>query len=102
VFGSSILEVGIGMVFVYLMVSLVCTAANEALASFFAWRAENLKQGIRNLLDGPGSQSEWLNKLYAHPLVRGLYRNERGPSYIPAPRLRRRRAPISSSRCSGC
>ena len=84
-FGSTVLEVGIGMILVYLMVSLVCTAANEALASFFGWRSKNLKEGIRNLLDGPDPQSrEWVQKLYDHPLVRSLRRGSQGPSYIPS------------------
>ena len=57
-FGSTVLEVGIGMILVYLMVSLVCTAANEALASVLGWRAKNLKEGIRNLLDGPARRKD--------------------------------------------
>jgi hypothetical protein len=52
------LEVAIGMIMVYLMVSLVCTAANEALASALSWRAHNLKEGIRNLLDGDRTKTE--------------------------------------------
>lgn len=83
--GSSVLDIGIGLIFVYLMVSLVCTAANEMLASFFSWRAKNLRDGIRNLLDGPNASSdEWVKKFYEHPLIRGLGRPESGPSYIPS------------------
>ena len=85
VFGSSVLDVGIGLIFVYLMVSLVCTAANEALASVFSWRANNLWEGIRNLLDGPDrSESEWAQKFYGHPLVQGLSQPGGKPSYIPS------------------
>jgi hypothetical protein len=85
VFGSSVLDVAIGLILVYLIISLVCTAANEALASFFRWRANNLREGIRNLLDGPHpSSSEWAQKFYAHPLIQGLYRQGRKPSYIPS------------------
>jgi len=84
-FGSSVLDIGIGLIFVYLMISLVCTAANEALASFFGWRASNLRAGIRNLLDGPSPQnSEWMKKFYDHPLIQGLYKKGSGPSYIPS------------------
>jgi hypothetical protein len=84
-FGSSVLEVGLGLIFVYLMVSLVCTAANEALASFFAWRAKDLRAGVRNLLDGHDSATgEWVGRLYAHPLIQGLYRKGQIPSYIPS------------------
>lgn len=84
-FGSSVLDVGIGLILVYLIVSLVCTAANETLASLFHWRAENLRAGIRNLLDGstaPGG--EWARRLYEHPLIQGLYEPGQAPSYIPS------------------
>src|SRR3954468_14679411 len=84
-FGSSVLDVGIGLIFVYLTVSLVCTAANEMLSSLFHLRARNLSAGIRNLLDGstaPGG--EWAKRLYEHPLVKGLYKPGQPPSYIPS------------------
>lgn len=84
-FGSSVLDIGIGLIFVYLMVSLMCTAANEALASLFSWRANNLKEGIRNLLDGPNPESsEWARKFYDHPLIQGLSKHGQNPSYIPS------------------
>ena len=83
--GSSVLDVAIGVIFVYLVVGLVCTAANEVLASAFAWRAGNLREGVRNLLDGPNPQStEWANRFFDHPLIQGLYRRGEGPSYIPS------------------
>ena len=44
------LEVAIGLVFVYLMLSLVCTAANELLSQWFNSRATTLKVGIDALL----------------------------------------------------
>jgi hypothetical protein len=84
-FGSSVLDVAIGVIFVYLVVGLVCTAANEVLASMFAWRSANLRDGVRNLLDGPNPQNaEWANKFFDHPLIQGLYRRGEGPSYIPS------------------
>ena len=44
------LDVALGLVFVYLMLSLVCTAANELLSQWFNSRATTLKQGIDALL----------------------------------------------------
>ena len=38
-FGSSVLDIGIGLILVFLVLSLVCTAANELLAGLFGWRA---------------------------------------------------------------
>ncbi len=44
------LDVALGLVFVYLMLSLVCTAANELLSQWFNSRATTLKAGIDALL----------------------------------------------------
>ena len=50
-FGSNILEVAVGVVFVYLLLSLVCTIINEGIASFINQRGKILNAGIRNLLN---------------------------------------------------
>jgi hypothetical protein len=50
-FGSVILDVAIGMVFVYLVLSLVVTAGHELVAATLNLRGKNLTEGIRNLLD---------------------------------------------------
>ena len=78
-FGSAVLEVAIGLAGVYAMVSLVCTAANELISSVTTWRAKTLAVGIRNLL-GESTAREF----YEHPLILGLYRKGRLPSYIPS------------------
>jgi len=84
VFGSTALEVAIGVIFVYLSLSLVCTAANELIASLMAWRARNLATGIRNLLNYQ-DHDELLKGIYSHALIQSLYRNSKKlPSYIPA------------------
>jgi hypothetical protein len=84
VFGSTALEVAIGVIFVYLSLSLVCTAANELIASLTTWRARNLADGIRNLLNYK-SNDELLKGLYNHSLIQSLYRDEKKlPSYIPS------------------
>jgi hypothetical protein len=41
-FGSAILEVAISIIFVYLLLSLLLTAANELIASLWKWRARTL------------------------------------------------------------
>ncbi len=84
-FGSSVLDIGIGLILVYLILSLVCTAANELLAGMLGWRATNLREGIRNLLDGPNPKDvEWVEKFYRHPLIQSLGRSGGNPSYIPS------------------
>jgi hypothetical protein len=81
-FGSQVLDVFIGIVFVYLILSIMCTAANEMIASLFAMRARNLAKGISNLL--ADNRIKGLDELfYDHPLIKSLYRGKRKPSYIP-------------------
>jgi hypothetical protein len=88
VLDAPVFDVALGLVFVYLVLSFVCTAINETVASLFAWRADTLREGIANLL---GSDHE-RQKLYDHPIVAGLirqksrwwHRDQRYPSYIPA------------------
>ena len=85
-FGSTVLEIGIGMAFVYLLVSLIVTAANELLASVLGLRASNLWQGLQNLLNDAkdGSSSGLAQQLYNHPLVQKLSKPGQKPSYIPS------------------
>ena len=82
-FGSTILEVAIGMVFVYLLLSLLCSAVNEYIEAKLNYRARYLREGIKQLLDGE-NKTNLAEALYAHPLVRGLYRGDKLPSYIPS------------------
>ncbi len=52
-FNSSVLDVAIGLVFVYLLLGLMCTTVNEWIAQLFKTRAATLKEGIRRLLHAP-------------------------------------------------
>ncbi|MGJ9416286.1 hypothetical protein ACHAC9_00765 [Massilia sp. CMS3.1] len=85
-FGSGILETIIGLIFVFLLVSMLVTIMNEMIAAALASRAKWLRLGIDRLLG-----STWAKQLYAHPLVEGTARNGKdfaagrnGPSYIPS------------------
>jgi hypothetical protein len=51
-FGSSVLDVVIGMIFVYLLLSLLCSAINEYVEARLNYRGENLWRGIQLLLNG--------------------------------------------------
>jgi hypothetical protein len=97
-FGSTVLDVVVGLIFVYLLASLMVTAATELLAGWLGWRADKLWDGIRNLINSPEAE-DWARKLYDHPLIRGLSPLPTkifaigklklapvppGPSYIPA------------------
>jgi hypothetical protein len=65
-FGSTTLEVAIGMVFVYLLLSLLCSAINEYIEATLNYRGKNLRKGIEMLLNDQGLGEQhvgWLSKL---------------------------------------
>lgn len=51
-FNSTILEVIIGLIFVYLLLSIMCTAANEWVAALTRRRGNTLERGLAQLLGG--------------------------------------------------
>ncbi len=77
-FGSSVVEVALGLVFVYLFLSLVCTAVNEAIAQFFNQRGKNLLEAVKNLLNDHGF-SDLARDVYDHGLVGAISRNAANP-----------------------
>ncbi len=50
-FGSTVLEVAVCLVFIYLPINLICTAMNEWIASAINMRGRTLFKGIKNLLN---------------------------------------------------
>lgn len=105
-FGSNALEIAIGVVFVFLVVSLLCTAINELIAGMLRSRARELERGIFNLLDGTsnvpppptpkplpagavqptgvGTELSWARRFFAHPLINALSKDGQRPSYVPS------------------
>jgi hypothetical protein len=76
--GSDILEVAIGLVFVFLLASLICTAIKEGVESLILRRRSLfLKMAIGELLNGPGGKpsgnKDWVEMFYKHPLISSLY-----------------------------
>ena len=63
------LDVAIGLIFVFFILSVVCSGINEAIASAARWRAQDLERGLWELLEDPSRGSEALEKLKAHPLI---------------------------------
>ncbi len=82
-FGSTILDVAVAIIFIYLLVSLVVSAINELIAALLKSRAKNLVKGIQALLQDP-SQTGWVARLYEHPLIESLSPPNSKPSYIPS------------------
>ncbi len=74
---SAALDVALGLIFVYVVLSLVSSAVVETLSSVFAWRADFLKKGLHNLLEDPAAPG-LMEDVFRHPLVSALIRPERG------------------------
>ncbi|MCK4526615.1 hypothetical protein KAW18_04525 [candidate division WOR-3 bacterium] len=93
-FGSEILNIATGLIFVYLLLGLICIILNEWIARIFALRSGTLETGIRNLIKGKGQDNKDLvEAFFEHPLIKGLshqgwcekiFRKESRPSYIPS------------------
>lgn len=83
-FGSAFLEVAIGITFIYVLLSLVCTTLNEMLSQILGMRAKNLELGIKRILNDERLRTAF----YQHPLIRSLGETRGNdepvrPSYIP-------------------
>jgi hypothetical protein len=76
---TAILDVAIGLIFTYLLLGLIATALQEAVAAALQWRGEELRNGVRALLDG--GDGTLFGKVFGHALVRPP-RDKRLPSYV--------------------
>lgn len=75
-FDTAIVDTAIGMVFVYLLMSLIASVVQELLSTFMQLRAANLQRGLQSLFSGDSLWGEDLvDMIYNHGLVRGLYRD---------------------------
>jgi len=88
IFGSTTLDVVIGLAFVYLLLAIICTTINEWIAGVFNTRATTLAKAIEQLLDsqagGNSPNTNWfLQQFYSHPLIAGL-RKPNDPKSRPA------------------
>lgn len=88
-FGSIILDVAMGLIFTFLVLSLVTSAAVEMVASALAWRANTLLQGVKELLNDDsftGLVKEIYNHAAVNPRTNGTAESEEQlgpkPSYI--------------------
>ena len=89
-FGSTVVDVAIGLVFVYLLLAIICTSANELLSGVTKARAALLKEGIRQLLgnqptsEANNSPEALFEDFYHHSLIKSMMRGNRHPAYLPA------------------
>jgi hypothetical protein len=67
-FGSAILEVAIGLLFLYFVLSMICSGIVEMLASWLKWRSRNLEFALGNLL----TDKDLLRRVVNDPLIRAM------------------------------
>lgn len=77
---NAAIDVAIGLVLMYLILSLVCTVVNEAISTMLSWRASTLSAGIAKLLDDPNVRQAFQN----HGLIKAANAasGPGGPSYL--------------------
>lgn len=77
-----IFEIVIGLLFIYLILSLLTSEIQELVATLLQWRAEHLKKSIENLITGevvdqPMHRS-FVDDLYNSALIRSLNQEAKG------------------------
>lgn len=71
---SPIIDVAIGLIFVYVVLSLLASSIQEWIASLFGLRSRNLYSGVRRLLG-----ADMAKDVYEHPMIRRLAKKDRWP-----------------------
>jgi len=83
---DAILEVVIGLVFVWLVISVATLEVQNRISIILNWRADLLEKTIHDMLKDP----DLVKKLYNHPLIQQLTPRDKNnklkrPDYIPNP-----------------
>jgi hypothetical protein len=80
----TIVEVVIGLSFLFFLLSVVTSAVNEGVAGIFKLRAKTLEKGIINLITGSTHppHGEIASQIYDHALIRGYGKDGSKPSYL--------------------
>lgn len=82
-FGLESLDIMIGLITIYLIFGMACTAIVEAVMSWTDVRSKNLYAAFKELFDG-NEGTNFTQLFYSHPLVQSLSKGKDGrPSYIP-------------------
>lgn len=68
---SPILDVAIGLIFVFLLVALIASQIGDKISSWLRWRSKELENGIRNFIVGK-QYTNLFNDFYENPLIKSL------------------------------
>jgi len=102
-FGSTILEVEIGIIFIYLLLAICCTAVNEWISGLLKTRSKLLREGIEQLLGSskdPEAAKD-ITSFYGHPLIKGLMPRSSLPSYLSGRAFATAVMDIATPQCTG-
>ena len=94
---SGIVDVGIALIYVFVLVSVLVSAVNELFAGLLKQRAKALHQGIGELLQSPALR----DKLYDHALIKTLAPPNSSPTAWLLGLLGRSQAPAAPSAMAG-
>jgi hypothetical protein len=79
------LEIAIGLVFIYLVLSLLAAEIQELISTILQWRAQHLKDSIINLLSGDNVSDsnvqraqELAQQIYEHPALTSINQEAKG------------------------
>ncbi|MFT5167631.1 MAG: hypothetical protein ACI8P3_002869 [Saprospiraceae bacterium] len=78
-FGSGILDLVIGLVFIYFIMSLISSAVREIFANMRDLRYRHLRDWFQNIL----KDDSFRDDIMKHHLIAGLTIKDKKPSYIP-------------------
>lgn len=63
-FNNVALDIAIGLVFIYLLYSLLATTVKEFIATLFDYRARMLERGLEQMLDGKNHSYYWWDRVW--------------------------------------
>ena len=100
---SPAVDVALGLIFLFFLLSLICSTVSEFVAGVLSWRSRFLEDGLRSMLSGEHDTPDavaLVERLAAHPLISGKVatpatgrpRGLRGPISDLRARLVRRRS----------
>lgn len=70
-FGGASIEVATGVIFIYIVLSLICSGISDVISLIFAWRPKYLRAYVERLLgaDTSSEQKDIADRFYDHPLM---------------------------------
>ena len=78
---STLIEVAIGVMFVWILLAAITSQIQDWLSQILKWRANMLEESIENIL----VDDDLTKQFYTHPLIKGLHSEggQRKPAAIP-------------------